>query len=304
MWGVVHNPSRLTSLQVLLGGVVDYAGLFPPAALSMHDALRTYSGALSGPDAWLLGRFVVPASRLPELQQHVGVFDGSRLALSVIVTDGSLAEANALAELRSAGGPVVAECLECKPRSIEGVDWLAGLGEHYDVYVEVDPSGDLPLWFARIAAAGLRAKVRTGGTTAAAFPPAASIVAFMAAAIKAGVPFKATAGLHHAVRGSYRLTYDADATSAVMYGYLNVLLAAAALRAGHSPDVGVALLLEDAADAFVFDGDRIRWRDLEWTADELRGVRADGMTGFGSCSITEPADEIRALAARHSSREA
>ncbi|MEZ4387394.1 MAG: hypothetical protein R3D98_07400 [Candidatus Krumholzibacteriia bacterium] len=51
----------------LLEGLIDYAGLFPPAALDLPTALRRYDAHQRGNDARLLGRFVLPAARLPEL---------------------------------------------------------------------------------------------------------------------------------------------------------------------------------------------------------------------------------------------
>lgn len=55
------------SLRVLLEGLIDYAGLFPPAALSMQDAVRNYARYREGAWSWALGRFVVPLERVPEV---------------------------------------------------------------------------------------------------------------------------------------------------------------------------------------------------------------------------------------------
>jgi hypothetical protein len=283
------------SAAALMAGVVDYAGLFPPAALSMRDALTAYAAARDGADGLLLGRFVVPAARLAEMRDHVTAAPAP-LHLSVIVTDRSETDIAALSLCD--GAPLILDALECKPRDLDGIDWLAdattGLGA--DVYVEVDPAVELPRWLDRLAARGLRAKIRTGGTVATAFQPAAAIVDFMSAAIGAGVPFKATAGLHHAVRGRYRLTYEPDSADAVMHGYLNVLLAAATLRNGQPRHLAEQVLQQDDRSALVFDDEAIRWSGFEWSADVLRATRADSLIGFGSCSISEPAGEIRALA--------
>ena len=56
------------SLTTLLAGLVDYAGLFPPAALDMSDAVREYAGYRRGTHAWMLGRFVLPVGRLGEFE--------------------------------------------------------------------------------------------------------------------------------------------------------------------------------------------------------------------------------------------
>ncbi len=281
------------SAEALVSGVVDYAGLFPPAALSMREALAAFAKASTTADALLLGRFVVPAGRITEMREHLGIVS-LPIHLSVIVNDRSDADIAALAQCD--GTSVIVDALECKSKDLDGIDWLAdktaGLGA--DVYVEIDPAADLPAWFARLAAHRLRAKIRTGGTVATAFPPPAAIVDFMTAALNAGVPFKATAGLHHAVRGRYRLTYEQDSANAVMHGYLNVLLAAAALRSGQPRAIAEQVLQLDDRAALVFGDRSVRWGSLEWANDILRSTRAD-LVGFGSCSITEPADDIRAL---------
>ena len=49
--------------------VVDYAGLFPPAGLDMRAAVGNYARYAAGPWAWALGRFIVPVSRLEELER-------------------------------------------------------------------------------------------------------------------------------------------------------------------------------------------------------------------------------------------
>ena len=62
------KPSARTALERL----IDYAGLFPPAQLAMAPALAEFAGIRSGPHAWMVGRFVVPASRVPELRRALG----------------------------------------------------------------------------------------------------------------------------------------------------------------------------------------------------------------------------------------
>src|SRR5713101_4042837 len=55
-------------VRVLLNRILDYAGLFPPAKLPLEDALRTYLRyRKESPHRWMLGRFVCPTARLPDL---------------------------------------------------------------------------------------------------------------------------------------------------------------------------------------------------------------------------------------------
>ncbi|MEZ5416086.1 MAG: hypothetical protein R2708_01945 [Vicinamibacterales bacterium] len=300
---------------------MDYAGLFPPAGLPMADAVAEYRAALAGPSAWMLGRFVVPAARLEELARALeagpgavgvaastaaatagaGPAGATRWGISAIVRDGAADDLAAVTAFNAASARLGArvDSVESKPASLEGVDRLAsscaGLGE---VYVEIAPGPEADAWLARVAARGLRAKVRTGGVTAEAFPSPAALAAFLAAAVRHGVAFKATAGLHHAVRGAYRLTYEPGAASAPMYGYLNVLLATAALRAGAPVETAAAVLQQSEAGDLAFDDAAVRWGGQTYAAADLAALRARGLVSFGSCSFREPAGEFAALAGR------
>ena len=226
----------------LLGQVVDYAGLFPPAGLAMAAAVAEYIAARSGPDVWMLGRFVLPVSRLGEFAAESAPADRAEVVrLSAIVRDRADEDRMAVTVFNrdAARHRAVVDTIESKPQTLEGIDRLAdSFGSEFDVYVEVVAGDDAGRWLERVRDRGLKAKVRTGGLTADAFPSASSLMTFIDQAVRLHVAFKATAGLHHAVRGTYRLTYEAGSAVAPMYGYLNLLLAAAGRRAG-LPQVGL-----------------------------------------------------------------
>src|SRR5262245_12202115 len=65
------------SLRALLSGIVDYAGLFPPAKLPLDQSIRNYARYRQDPDAWMLGRFICPAARLAELAPFDELFRAS-----------------------------------------------------------------------------------------------------------------------------------------------------------------------------------------------------------------------------------
>ena len=291
---------EFASARALLAGVVDYAGLFPPAALSMADAVAEYDAAQRGPHQWMLGRFVVPATRLTELA--LARIDTGRVShpwsVSAIVRDASDADRSAIATFNAetARHNGCVDAIECKPSTLEGIDWLAdSFSGGIDVYVEVSASDDAPRWLERVAARGLRAKVRAGGVTAEAFPAPEALVTFLEAAVRLGLPFKATAGLHHAVRGDYPLTYEPGAARSTMHGYLNVLLATAALYDGRPAARALDVLRQtDAASLHAAD-DSIRWSSLHLSTETLRRTREQHLVSFGSCSFREPADESQAL---------
>lgn len=54
------------SIRALLNGLVDYAGLFPPAKLDMSKTVESYARHRASPHAYALARLIVPASRLQE----------------------------------------------------------------------------------------------------------------------------------------------------------------------------------------------------------------------------------------------
>ena len=291
------------STTALLAGVVDYAGLFPPAGRAMPAAVAEYEAARAGDHAWMLGRFVVPASRLAELADALAPLPATRAEwrLSALVRDGVDDDAAAVATFNNALSRHRArvDTVEAKPAALDGIDWLAAqFGAGIDLYVEVAPGPDADRWLERIAVRGLRAKVRTGGVTADAFPTPAALAAFIAATVRHKVTFKATAGLHHAVRGAYRLTYEPGAAAAPMYGYLNVLLATAALRAGRPVATADALLQMTDAATLEFTADAVRWGGERFPLSMLRDTRSHHLVSFGSCSFQEPVDEFDALASR------
>jgi hypothetical protein len=285
------------AVKYLLAGAIDYAGLFPPAALSMYDAARNYAEYLAGEDAWALGRFIVPIARLGELAGAASPFlegASSRWHLSVLAgTSG--ADEWAVAERSRTSGATI-ESVELRASTTGEVRSAAvKLPRDVDVFYEIPLGGNLTELLSAIAAVGAKAKVRTGGVTAEAFPDAADLARFIVTCARAGVPFKATAGLHHPLRAEYRLTYAPDSPRAKMFGFLNLLLAAAFARGGLDED-GVATLLEERdADAFQFDRTGVTWRGCSISTAALTESRRALCCAFGSCSFTEPMTELRQL---------
>lgn len=250
------------SLAILLEGLVDYAGLFPPAALSMQDAVRNYARYQEGPFSRALGRFVVPLERVAEVP------DGFPLSI-LGIDERTFGEATH----------------EVKATSSEEVERIAAIARGRTVYVEIV---DLILLDA-IARLGLRAKIRTGGVTVEAFPTPERIAQFLCAAREKGVAFKATAGLHHPLRCVRPLTYEPDAPTGTMHGFLNVFLAAA------MPEHAEEVLETSGPGSFVFDDEGVMWRGIRVTNDALVALRRDAAISFGSCSFEEPIDDLRAL---------
>ncbi len=296
----------MNPLLALLHDAIDYAGLFPPAGLDMPAAVRNYAEYRTSPDRWALGRVVVPAARLGEFESAAAellprapALDAWQLA--VLLGSAGAEELHSLGEFNcrhAAEGAAAAsgDVVEFKADSVESIErMMATVPRYLTAYIEVPIQRDPAELIAAVARSGGRAKVRTGGVTADAFPAPGDLAGFLRACISAGVPFKATAGLHHPIRSSYRLTYEPDSPEGAMYGFLNVFLAAAWLREGMSDADAERLLQERSAESLRFTGSGVEWRGHRLDLASIERTRAEGIVSFGSCSFTEPVGELRAL---------
>lgn len=300
------RPPPVQSTRILLAQLIDYAGLFPPAQLEMGPAVERYAEYRAGPDAWALGRFVVPAVRLevferaaePHLPRDAGAEPWRVSVLASPDVGPELArvlEFNARHADGRAGAAVV-DTIEIRVDSGDEVEramlMLAGqVTPYFEVPIARDP-GHL---VAAIARTGARAKVRTGGVTPADIPAPRDLLRFLRLCVGAGVPFKATAGLHHPLRASYPLTYEPGCEEATMFGFLNVWMTAALLRAGIPAAEAPRVLEETELAAFSFENDAISWRGHRVDTAALADLRQRIAVSLGSCSFREPIDEMKAL---------
>ncbi len=312
-----------SGVRSLLEGVIDYAGLFPPASHFMEDAFATFVENRRGPKGWMLARFVCPATRLDELGTLLEATHEADLPipLAVIGSGGDTVDsfleavdrdAAAVRTLVSAQpGKVIADVFEVRLPAAGGAavavaDGLqrltVGSGLVLTSFFEVSLLGDwrprLPAATAAVrdansavsgsARAGL--KIRCGGVEAAAVPEVVAVAASIAITTATGVPLKATQGLHHAVR-----RYD-NALGASVHGFLNLFVATTLARVHDLPVVRLAeIVAEEDPGAFVFEGDAVGWRGLEASSEQVAEARRFGLTTFGSCDFEEPRSELRAL---------
>ena len=222
-----------------LARLIDHAPLFPPASLDMPAAVAEDARGRQSEHAWMLARFVCPASRLGELEQEMGWADAPGLSI-VLDEDVPLPSAAPVEAIEMVGPP--------RP----------GLPD-VELFCEV-PVDALPA----VAAAGAHAKLRCGGVRV---PSVEEVAAFFAAARDLGLPFKATAGLHHPVRTERE------------HGFLNFLTAAERAAAG---------------------ADEAELREvLVTTQPEALGTGSAAgrelFVSIGSCSFAEPVDDLREL---------
>jgi hypothetical protein len=294
------------SLRVLLGGLIDYAGLFPPAALGMAETVGRYASYRDGLHASTLGRLVVPASRLDEFERTLS--DALATSPQAEPWQVSLLAAppydDVVARIWEFNGKhgacgtrqAVVDSVEVTVSTAAEVERAAdAFPAGFALFVET-PTVNAPAGLLdAVAKCRAGAKLRTGGTSAEKIPSTLGLATALMACHETGLSFKATAGLHHALRSERRLTYDPAPPRAVVHGFLNVLVASAVITAGWVDTAGAAeILAEESADAFRVGDDAIAWRGHRLALGDLRAARRF-FRSFGSCSFDEPVADLENL---------
>lgn len=331
---MAHIDSPRTDLvpavKALLTDSVDYAGTFPPASLSLDEAIRNYAAYRQQDDAWMLGRFVCPAVRLDELRRYEEIFAASPpFRVSVLAGEGDRTEtflatlaqhvdhmAVFASELKDA---VRIESVEMRlPGAVLSTDVISirhfvddlAAALQVDALQKVDIFLELPLdenvrQILPMVTGALHAfnrehtdvddgaaglKLRTGGTDADAVPSSASVALAIATCRASDVRFKATAGLHHPLRHHY------PGQDAETYGFLNLFVAAVLASAADIGEAQIADVLSEAsADSFSFSDDGLAWSGRHAGIEAIERARRRLVVSFGSCSFEEPTGDLRTL---------
>jgi hypothetical protein len=310
-----------SSLYAFLHRLIDYAGLFPPANLALEPALRNYAAYQTGPDAWMLGRFICPAAQLADLDTALFT-PAAPLALATLTPQTDTAD-EFLAALFSSLKAMAAFSVERGPvvslPTIE-LPLPAGVSARADLRALLDsaarafdaspltltPFFELPLgpdWqpaltgcldlladynATRFHPAGF--KLRTGGPTPAAFPAAEVIADALTLCRDRGVALKCTAGLHHPLR-----RYD-ESVQTKMHGFVNLFGAGILARVHALPAAQVQTILADEDPAhFAFTENHFTWQDLSADTAAIIAARTASLIAYGSCSFDEPRADLKAL---------
>jgi hypothetical protein len=234
----------------VLERLIDHAALFPPASMSLDDALAEDRRARESPHAEVIGRFVVPSDRLRDLPDE-------RPELSVVLRDAAdidLVSATAgveAVETRLHGPRTRPDELMASYRTVEPL----GVEKYFELVLDDGWRDSVPATIGAIAALGARVKLRCGGEVT---PTVEQVALVIASCREAGVPFKCTAGLHHAVRRGEE------------HGFLNILAATTA------PPARLESVLAEE------DPEKL----------DVEGADRSLFVSFGSCSWSEPVDDL------------
>ena len=269
----------------LLSGLVDDAAVFPPGNAPLPDAVTAHRTHRAAWYTDMVGPLLLPASEIQRGSLRGLVDPAEGLVIGLIGDTGLDQLPQALDALAPDG--VTARQIEA-PVAKRGEDPQPGLSELVALADRLDGTAvyaEIPLTFglmgaldalaeARAGGLPVAAKFRTGGLAAELFPTPVELAAVICACRDRKLPFKLTAGLHHAIR------HRDPETGFTHHGFVNVLGATLAAVGGVEVD-GVAELLAATDPVRVVEPARAH-RDAErplWV-------------GYGSCSISEPLSDL------------
>jgi hypothetical protein len=285
---VTHPSDSRATLPDFLLAFVDDAAIFPPSGTDLDQAVADHYAHRSSEYAGLVGGFVVSDVKVADLAKAAD----HHLEVNLVVTGGAGAIEPAVTWVtRSEGVGLRAvefalrdeeDLAHNARRLVQVVDSLDDVLDDVTVFAEPPMLRGVPShgWLAaldELAAREIALKFRTGGLSDDLFPGSAELATCIGAALDRELPFKCTAGLHHAVRN-----HD-DETGFEHHGFLNVLLATrASLDGGRVDDV--ARVLDDT------DGPALA-AQLSDDPDQAARTRR-WFTSFGSCSVLDAHEDL------------
>ena len=320
--------------RAFMSGLIDYAGLFPPAKLPLDPAIRNYVRYRTEPEAWMLGRFICPAARLGELRAYQGDLfrQGPPFAFSVLGRGGETpaeflagldADLAAIAAFRQTHGErVTAEVLEVRlpAAEVELRDADAVRGLLNDVAARVEAAGPPRLALFFEAPLGTEWRDVIGGTVRGIADYNATSTPARVRCGPAGFKLRCggvdASAFPSAEQVAFALTACRDAgialkataglhhpirrfdggVQSMMHGFFNVFGAGMLAHAHGLDESAVRAILEDeSAESFSFKGDTFSWKGMSVSRDEIERARAAAVTTFGSCSFDEPREDLKAL---------
>jgi hypothetical protein len=305
------------SLKIFLDGIIDYAGIFPPAKLPLKDAYENFLMYQKDDRGILVSNFICSLDQLDELGKLIKASsDEFILPLSIVCqyNENYNSDLNIIGDfLNENQGKVSINNLEIKvpgefynnEKNFSGL--LSNISDKKNevindktfLFYEGNINGDyennfkfligvIEIHNEKYKDSGF--KLRTGGVEAALFPTSEQVVYAMRKCLDRGVSFKATAGLHHPFR------HYNDSVKTKMHGFINLFGAGIITYRHNITDKEmIEMLEEEDHDKFNFTDDDFIYRGWEISNDEIALARKEFMISFGSCSVDEPVDDLKKL---------
>ncbi len=301
MTATITNIEVMRVVRAMLAESIDYAGLFPPSAVSMAHAVINYATYRNSNYSWMLGSFVVTAARLDEFYESARDFvsrdSTSEWHLSVVAGEDIVDTIKRVNQFTATASGVIVDSIEVRANSASKIkNTIDSLPDGVVAYFELPLGDDLADLIADVSLGGQRAKIRTGGVTPDAFPTSRDIIRFVRGCLAANVPFKATAGLHHPFRCFKPLTYEANSVQSTMHGFLNLFLMTGFAREGYRQTLLEDVMEEEFAEVFHFEDQSAAWREqYSLNIWQIEALRKHGIQSFGSCSFDEPVADLQKL---------
>lgn len=313
-------------------GIIDYAGLFPPADLSLDTALQKYSEYRKSGDAWMLSRFIIPGLRLNDLERYGETLftEGKPFAFSVLgkgtetISDYREHLEELVEEMRQFHrlheDRVTTDILEIKlPREAVFANDREMLHELYQYSVDMLQSAPrLPgkVFFEGYFESNWKKEIGLILDTMSAFnsrPDAAgdretgfkircgglepeSFPSIEQLAFALHTSREQNIALKATAGLHHPIRHYAEEVQTRMHGFFNVFGGA---MLGYAHDLNneqmQEILKEEDPDHFFFTEETFGWREMEISKHEIAELREVALTSFGSCSFDEPREDLRRL---------
>ena len=303
--------------KAFFAGLIDYAGLFPPAALGVPEAVLNFREYLNRPERWILARFIATAAHLEQMGDDLLERFTSEMPLdvSLVTRDPRRDLVTAQRKLSASSSRIAVGALEValdpKIDIVQQISAVESLlpslevaGKTIPVFYEVPPCDDWPAVFSRLCdqiMAGQGAasrtqgfKLRCGGVEKGAIPSPERVARAIHACSSKQIPIKFTAGLHQPFRHTDPL--DPRTGDVPIHGYCNIFFAALVANTSQAtlPEI-ISIVSEMHSLRPEFGLDGIRWLGHEVSTQQIEAARSAVVISYGSCSFEEPLQAARDL---------
>lgn len=321
------------SIKAFMREIIDYAGLFPPANLSLDTSLQKYSKYRKHEDSWMLARYIIPAGRLDELKPYAETLFAEAESPFVFSILGKRTETISdykehLKDIEAAlkrfhdhhGDFVQTDVLEMKlPREAvfaNDADLLTNIyqetNRHFgdvsefpdDVYFEgiFDKNWEKEIGIILESLNHYNSESLSNNGIKAGFKlrcggvEASMFPSIEQVAVTLNKVRKQNLALKCTAGLHHPIRHYDHSVKTKMHGFFNVF-GGAMLGYAHdfSDNKMQNVIKEEDSEHFSFTDSGFRWKDYEVTTKEIEELREVALISFGSCSFDEPREDLQQL---------